>query len=284
MINMRDRIITVIILFLIAIAGPAFSQGPAQKAVTPAVPETAEGAPRPAEKVVNVEISDGLLSIELVDADFGDVMKAIAEQSGIKVTMSGDVQSRKLNTRFRGIELERGIVRIMTLINEKNYTLKYDTTGKVEMIEIYAIAAPAPAPGKSTGRPDASKARTPAPAATVRPPAPAAAPATPSRPPAPSAAPATPARAPEPAAASQPSAPPKSSAPPAAPRSAPAFVPREGPAFVPKGAPTGIQKNPPIQRRLLTPAAPKQEEIMDSQPDTSKKIETEENEETDEQQ
>lgn len=248
-------------------SGPAFSQEPAQKAVTTTVPETIGEAPRPAEKVVNVEVTDGLLSIELVDADFGEVMKAIAEQTGIKVTMSGDVQSRKLNTRFRGIEIERGIVRIMTLINEKNYTLKYDTTGKVEMIEIYAISAPAASPGKTPSKPDASKARTPAPPAPIRTPAPAA-----------------PIRTPAPAASAQPPAPPKSPAPvttPAAsPKSEPAYVPREGPAFVPKGSPTGVQKNPPIQRRLLTPVVPKSEEIKDSQPETTNKIETEENEET----
>jgi hypothetical protein len=84
-------------------------------------------------------------------------MKALSARSGIKVDMSGTIQQKRLTTKFSGIELERGIARLMTLMKEKNYTMKYDTTGRVNEIEFYGTEPPAAAPAKAHTRPEVPK-------------------------------------------------------------------------------------------------------------------------------
>lgn len=122
----------------------------AQKAPQVPVPEAAplaeedhEQQPEPPKSVLNVEIKNNLLSVELENVDFGTAILAVADKAGFKIEGTGEVFSRKINTRFTKIEVERGVIRLLTLVKESNYTLYYDSKGLISKLEIF---------GKGSGR------------------------------------------------------------------------------------------------------------------------------------
>lgn len=98
------------------------------------------------QKLMHVSIQNNNLSVELVDAEFGTVLQSIAQKSGFRVVIGGDVFNKKLNTKFEDMELERGVMRLFNLIREKNYAMKYDAKGKLDVIEIFESTASASAP------------------------------------------------------------------------------------------------------------------------------------------
>lgn len=113
-------------------------------------PETESGGvhiqPEVQQKLMHVSIQNNNLSVELVDAEFGAVLQSIAQKSGFRVVIGGDVFNKKLNTKFDDMELERGVMRLFNLIREKNYAMKYDAKGKLDVIEVFESTASASAP------------------------------------------------------------------------------------------------------------------------------------------
>jgi hypothetical protein len=110
--------------------------------------ETAEAEQNHSEisrSFFHIEVANNLLSVELIDAEFGNVMNSIAKETGFKVEIDNDVSRKQLTTKFSGIDLERGIVRLLTLMREKNYLIHYDTKGMLNKIEIYGEKDTAPA-------------------------------------------------------------------------------------------------------------------------------------------
>ena len=85
----------------------------------------------------HIEVKDNLLSVELIDAAFPEVINLIAEKSDFEVEFYSDFSEKILTTTFNNIDLERGIVRLLTLIREKNYMVRYDKDGNVSKLEIY---------------------------------------------------------------------------------------------------------------------------------------------------
>lgn len=120
-------------------AGTAFPQVQGEE-----IEAVAEEQPQPEapKRLMNVEIKDNLLSVELAGAEFGAVMNTIAQKAGFTVGVGGDVYSRKLTTKFSNLELERGILRLLTLVREKNYLMRYDAKGILSKVEIYGGGAP----------------------------------------------------------------------------------------------------------------------------------------------
>lgn len=84
-----------------------------------------------------VALKDNLLSVQLQDAEFGTVMKDIANKAGFQVDISLIVYNRKLSTTFNDVEIMKGILRLLTLIGEKNYSIYYDEKGAVSRLEIW---------------------------------------------------------------------------------------------------------------------------------------------------
>ena len=91
----------------------------------------------PVKTLTIIEIKDGLLSVELSDANFGSVMKEIAEKVKFKLEISNTVASKKISTSFKEVEIERGIRRLFTVINEKDFTISYGAGGFIDKIEIF---------------------------------------------------------------------------------------------------------------------------------------------------
>lgn len=140
------------LLFLAAALSASLAFAEAQ--VKDEAPPPAPSAP---QARIEVEVKDDLLRVDLMDAEFGSVMRAIAAKTGIKVELEGDVGKRRLTTRFAGLELERGIGRLMTLIKEKNYTIRYDTKGRVSVVEVYGSEQPAAPAAGTAGRSEMPK-------------------------------------------------------------------------------------------------------------------------------
>jgi len=124
-------------------AMPASAQKAPQVSKTEAAPSAQEDQapqPEPPKSVLNVEIKNDLLSVELENINFGAAIKAVADKAGFKIEGTGEVFSRKLNTRFTDIEVERGVLRLLTLVKESNFTLHYDIKGLISKLEIFGIS------------------------------------------------------------------------------------------------------------------------------------------------
>ena len=170
----KKRIIVLfLVLFIHALTANLSAQVRKPDSIPEPVAEVTQEEPVEPKPISIVDIKDDLLSVELVDAEFGGVLRDIARKAGFKVEIGGDVNTMKLNTKFSNMEIERGIERLLTLVREKNYLVHYDTKGAVSSIEIYGgLNAPVAAPKPQTpARPQAQRpARTaPVPAAATAP-------------------------------------------------------------------------------------------------------------------
>jgi len=105
-------------------AGPADNEehDPSGEKVAAGVPAAAEprgGAPM-------VEFAEGRLSVDVRDQAFGDVVAAISNAAGFEVELSNDVFQKRLTTRFKNTELKRGLQRLLSLMEQKNYFIGYN--------------------------------------------------------------------------------------------------------------------------------------------------------------
>ncbi len=107
----------------------------AQPPATPAMPQ--DIPVEPVKPVTKIDVKDGLLSVELLNAEFGSVIKEIAEKAKFRVEISGNVASKKISVSFNDIDTERGIRRLLTILKEKDFTISYNTEGLIDKMEIF---------------------------------------------------------------------------------------------------------------------------------------------------
>jgi len=154
---MSDRFSLSFLCLLLALfaAMPASAQKKPQAPSPEAAPpyrEDQEPTPEPPKSLLNVELKNDLLSVALENVDFGTAIKEVAVKAGFKIEGTGEVFSRKLNTRFTDIEVERGVLRLLTLVKESNYMLHYDTKGLISKLEIFGMVS-GKAPSVTTRQP-----------------------------------------------------------------------------------------------------------------------------------
>lgn len=130
-------------LIIFISAETSFSQSPVQNPVAETAISGEQPKPEIPVQVSNIDVKDNLLSVELVNAEFGGVLNSISQKSGFKIETSGDVSSKKLTTKFIDMDLERGIERLLSLLREKNYMFHYDDKGMLSKVEVYG-GTPAP--------------------------------------------------------------------------------------------------------------------------------------------
>lgn len=127
----------------------------AEDAVSPPAgeesPEAEEGAVRLKEEAVGViegdqkvEVEGGLLTVGIKDAEFGKVLEEIAGKAGFEAEIDRSSYTKRLNTSFERVGIERGVLRLLTLANEKNYFIYYDSEGMISKIEVYGQTVPPP--------------------------------------------------------------------------------------------------------------------------------------------
>jgi len=126
-------------------------------AETQAPVESHEDIPaEPVKSVQSIELSNGLLSVELANVEFGKVIKEIAEKVKFKVDVASDVSHRKISTTFKGVDVEKGIRRLLTIIREKDFTISYNSAGDIERLDIFGSAGK-PVPTAPTKKPTTQK-------------------------------------------------------------------------------------------------------------------------------
>jgi|Deesub1362A_J573_1020465.scaffolds.fasta_scaffold00013_134 hypothetical protein len=101
---------------------------------------------------LHININNDRLSVELENVAFGRVLTEIAMKAGFQVDISSDVYEKKLSTRFKDMDIQRGIRRLLSLINEKNYFIYYDSEGSIRKLEVYSTASSKPAAGRPAPR------------------------------------------------------------------------------------------------------------------------------------
>jgi hypothetical protein len=69
---------------------------------------------RSAAKGLDVVVQEGLLSVDLQEADLGEVLTQIGRQAGIRIS-SGPSSGKKVSARFASVELEEGLHRLLRL-------------------------------------------------------------------------------------------------------------------------------------------------------------------------
>lgn len=85
-----------------------------------------------------VSIKDNLLSVALLNAEFGVVIEEIAEKVGFKTDINRAVYVMRLSTTFNDLDLQKGILRLLTLIGQKNYSIYYDDQDRISKLEVRA--------------------------------------------------------------------------------------------------------------------------------------------------
>ncbi|HYQ47773.1 MAG TPA: hypothetical protein VEP69_01795 [Thermodesulfovibrionales bacterium] len=132
------------LLLVLAAAVPAFGAGQAQKGATRDIDDEEEAAetaaPEPPKQVINIDVRENLLSVELENADFGSVIRAIADKAKFRLEGSSPVFGKKLNTKFSDMEIDRGVTRLFSLLKESNYLINYDSKGAISRLEILSTA------------------------------------------------------------------------------------------------------------------------------------------------
>jgi hypothetical protein len=143
---------------------------------------TLEAAPEPPRQVMKIEVKENRLNVEIENADFGSVIRSIADRAKFRIEGSAGSFGRKLTTKFSDVEIERGISRLFSLAKESNYFLHYNTDGTISKLQIFPAGAGTSAvPGPR--QPSGGMQTPPPPPATVAPPRTQTVPARPSAPP-----------------------------------------------------------------------------------------------------
>lgn len=98
-------IVAGLLVLLIACTG-AWSQGKGLQA-----PDTRQ---RSAAKGLYVVVQEGRLSVDLQEADLGEVLTQVGRQAGIRIS-SGPSSGKRVSARFASVELEEGLRRLLRL-------------------------------------------------------------------------------------------------------------------------------------------------------------------------
>lgn len=98
-------IVAGLLVLLIPCTG-AWSQGKGLQA-----PDTRQ---RSAAKGLYVVVQEGRLSVDLQEADLGEVLTQVGRQAGIRIS-SGPSSGKRVSARFASVELEEGLRRLLRL-------------------------------------------------------------------------------------------------------------------------------------------------------------------------
>jgi hypothetical protein len=144
--NLRG--IALVCSFLVLTSGLSAAQPPEEETADEVfeVDASAEQMPKVEvrREVLNISVRDGLLSVELENAGFGTVIQLIGKKADFATEGSGDSFGKELTMRFSNVELERGVMRLLTFVRENNYLMHYDAEGRISSLEILSSTAANP--------------------------------------------------------------------------------------------------------------------------------------------
>lgn len=85
---------------------------------------------------ITVEFSDGNINLLAEDRSFGEVLDAMAKTVSFTAKVPSELRSKKISIRMYNAALDRAVTRLFTLVQEKNYKVKFDSSGKITSLEV----------------------------------------------------------------------------------------------------------------------------------------------------
>lgn len=113
---------------------PPGEASPATDAATPLVPPP--GAGGPGSGTIHVQFENDEVSLLVENMSFSDVLNAVGEKAAFTVKVPPDLGSRRISVTLQSLPIERAIVRLFSLVQEKNYTVRYGPGGRIARIEV----------------------------------------------------------------------------------------------------------------------------------------------------
>lgn len=144
-------------LFIMTGGSSAYAQMPPQNIPQDTVTEETATQPEVPKQIVNIALKNNRLSVDLVNANFGEIIQSIAQKAGFSIEGNSSAFSRTMTTKFNDLEIDRGIMRLFSLVKENNYLINYDAKGAISKLEIYGSGAVGSIP--QTTRPQVSPVR-----------------------------------------------------------------------------------------------------------------------------
>ena len=125
-------------VFVILAGGSGYTQTPPRDDQQHDV-SSDEAIPLPEvpRQITAIKIENNLLSVELVNANFGETIQAIAQKAGFSIAGSSETFGSKVTTKFDNLEIDRGFARLFSLVKESNYLISYDEKGSISKLEVY---------------------------------------------------------------------------------------------------------------------------------------------------
>jgi len=112
----------------------AFPSGPDR------APEKGTGGP------VHVKVIDGMVQVLAENTSFGDVMNAMAKEMGFRLKIPADLSGQKVSISLYDVPVDRALIRLFSLVQEKNYKVKYSPDGNVTHVEVIEVKSSAEGP------------------------------------------------------------------------------------------------------------------------------------------
>ena len=130
-------------LFLVTYGGPAHAQAPAEDTQEGAETPEAGTAPQPEvpKHVSTIIVEDNHLSVEFVDVNFGEIMRSISQKAKFMFEGSSPAFNKKVTTKFTDLDMDKGIVRLFSMVSESNYLISYNAQGSIAMVKIPSAKA-----------------------------------------------------------------------------------------------------------------------------------------------
>jgi hypothetical protein len=119
------------LLFMLIPCTGAWSQGKGLPAQDTHQRSTAKG--------LYVDVQQGRLSVDLQEADLGEVLAQIGRQAGIRM-VSGPSSGKRVSARFAGVELEEGLRRLLRLASLSHIFLyAHGPAGTIAISEVRVL-------------------------------------------------------------------------------------------------------------------------------------------------
>jgi len=155
-------------VYIMTGGGSAYAQMPPQDMQQNTPKDEAAPKPEVPGQIATIMIENNRLSVEFSNKNFGEILQAIGQKAGFTVEGSSNVFSKKVTTKFTDLDIDKGIIRLFSLVKETNYLINYDTKGTISKLKIYKIKAVGSTgpigstptmPYGSTGRPPSFRSR-----------------------------------------------------------------------------------------------------------------------------
>lgn len=96
-----------------------------------------------------VILTDGMLSVSVKDVPLGSLMDDVAKKAKITVFIADEVKGMRVSSRYSGLSLKNGLIRILEDAGINNYLLVYRDNDQKMVSELFVMKSDKASPGSS---------------------------------------------------------------------------------------------------------------------------------------